>query len=288
VSRQHHPRAALQPRSQGHRHPARRRRESSAAPTLVAEPAVRNGVAVVRRWSSDRRLTGGGLEKTEPGVASVAAATATGADPSVGSNGRRPVAQPPTWADRPADGQRAGEPDDASVHASCPMRFVPWRRPMGSGNGHAWASSDGVTSHREDPVRRANEAAYLATGAPSPSLADPTGALNGQGGAEVSCGGCTACCSSSQFIHIGPDKGDEGRDRRSSRRVGRWRREGGGPTSDHTGSRLPHGNPPCSTRATSPPGRRGSREPSSDPPCVTMIRYIRSDRAGLGRSAWRR
>jgi Fe-S-cluster containining protein len=34
------------------------------------------------------------------------------------------------------------------------------------------------------------------------------GALRGEGGSEVPCGSCTACCTSSQFIHIGPDETD--------------------------------------------------------------------------------
>ena len=33
-------------------------------------------------------------------------------------------------------------------------------------------------------------------------------ALGGEHGAEVPCGGCTACCTSSQFIHIGPDEAE--------------------------------------------------------------------------------
>jgi uncharacterized protein len=33
-------------------------------------------------------------------------------------------------------------------------------------------------------------------------------ALRGEGGADVPCGGCTACCTSSQFIHIGPDEAE--------------------------------------------------------------------------------
>ena len=34
------------------------------------------------------------------------------------------------------------------------------------------------------------------------------GAIRGEHGAEVPCDGCTACCTSSQFIHIGPDETD--------------------------------------------------------------------------------
>jgi Fe-S-cluster containining protein len=34
------------------------------------------------------------------------------------------------------------------------------------------------------------------------------GALRGEHASDVPCGGCTACCTSSQFIHIGPDEID--------------------------------------------------------------------------------
>lgn len=33
-------------------------------------------------------------------------------------------------------------------------------------------------------------------------------ALAGEADADVPCGGCTACCTSSQFVHIGPDEVD--------------------------------------------------------------------------------
>lgn len=33
-------------------------------------------------------------------------------------------------------------------------------------------------------------------------------ALYGDGDVDVPCGGCTACCTSSQFVHIGPDEAD--------------------------------------------------------------------------------
>ena len=33
-------------------------------------------------------------------------------------------------------------------------------------------------------------------------------ALRGERDAEVACGSCTACCTSSQFIHVGPDETD--------------------------------------------------------------------------------
>jgi hypothetical protein len=33
-------------------------------------------------------------------------------------------------------------------------------------------------------------------------------AIRGDGSADVPCGGCTACCTASQFVHIGPDETD--------------------------------------------------------------------------------
>ena len=33
-------------------------------------------------------------------------------------------------------------------------------------------------------------------------------AISGNGESDVPCGGCTACCTASQFIHIGPDETD--------------------------------------------------------------------------------
>jgi Fe-S-cluster containining protein len=35
-----------------------------------------------------------------------------------------------------------------------------------------------------------------------------TAALRGEADADVPCDGCTACCTSSQFVHIGPDETD--------------------------------------------------------------------------------
>jgi uncharacterized protein len=35
-----------------------------------------------------------------------------------------------------------------------------------------------------------------------------TAALRGDAGSDVPCDGCTACCTSSQFVHIGPDETD--------------------------------------------------------------------------------
>jgi Fe-S-cluster containining protein len=37
-------------------------------------------------------------------------------------------------------------------------------------------------------------------------LADVQGAIRGDRGSDVPCNGCTACCTSSQFVHIAPDE----------------------------------------------------------------------------------
>jgi uncharacterized protein len=39
-------------------------------------------------------------------------------------------------------------------------------------------------------------------------LADMRQALRGEADADVPCNGCTACCTSAQFVHIGPDEAD--------------------------------------------------------------------------------
>ena len=39
-------------------------------------------------------------------------------------------------------------------------------------------------------------------------LEDMQGALRGDSDADVPCGGCTACCTASQFVHISPDEAD--------------------------------------------------------------------------------
>ncbi len=39
-------------------------------------------------------------------------------------------------------------------------------------------------------------------------LADMRAALRGERDSDVSCAGCTACCTASQFVHIGPDETD--------------------------------------------------------------------------------
>lgn len=39
-------------------------------------------------------------------------------------------------------------------------------------------------------------------------LGEMRAALRGEQGSDVPCNGCTACCTSSQFVHIGPDEKD--------------------------------------------------------------------------------
>jgi Fe-S-cluster containining protein len=48
----------------------------------------------------------------------------------------------------------------------------------------------------------------LAAGGFSAWLAEIRGALRGERGSDVPCDGCTACCTSSQFVHIDPDETD--------------------------------------------------------------------------------
>jgi len=50
--------------------------------------------------------------------------------------------------------------------------------------------------------------ATLAAGSFSRWLAEMRAALRGERDADVPCNGCTACCSSSQFIHVAPDETD--------------------------------------------------------------------------------
>src|SRR4051794_37734314 len=56
------------------------------------------------------------------------------------------------------------------------------------------------------PEETVTEDEPLAAGRFSPWLTGMRGALRGEGGSDVPCGGCTACCRSSQFVHIGPDE----------------------------------------------------------------------------------
>jgi Fe-S-cluster containining protein len=52
------------------------------------------------------------------------------------------------------------------------------------------------------------ERSPVAAGDFSAWLVDIRAAISGDGGADVPCGGCTACCMSSQFVHIAPDETD--------------------------------------------------------------------------------
>jgi uncharacterized protein len=49
---------------------------------------------------------------------------------------------------------------------------------------------------------------HLSAGDFSPWLIEIQGAIRGEHGSDVPCGGCTACCTSSQFIHVEPDETD--------------------------------------------------------------------------------
>jgi uncharacterized protein len=57
-------------------------------------------------------------------------------------------------------------------------------------------------------VDDAGEARELPAGAFSAWVAGMQAAIRGGQGSDVPCAGCTACCTSSQFIHIGPDETD--------------------------------------------------------------------------------
>ena len=52
------------------------------------------------------------------------------------------------------------------------------------------------------------DGAELPAGEFSSWLADLLGALRGERDSDVPCDGCTACCRSSQFVHVGPDETD--------------------------------------------------------------------------------
>lgn len=53
-----------------------------------------------------------------------------------------------------------------------------------------------------------DETSDLPAGEFSTWLAEMDGALRGERDADVPCGTCTACCTASQFIHIGPEETD--------------------------------------------------------------------------------
>jgi hypothetical protein len=51
-----------------------------------------------------------------------------------------------------------------------------------------------------------NETRDLAAGDFSSWVTAMQSAIRGERGSEVPCGGCTACCTSSQFVHVGPEE----------------------------------------------------------------------------------
>jgi Fe-S-cluster containining protein len=53
-----------------------------------------------------------------------------------------------------------------------------------------------------------NDKQTLTAGAFSSWVVEMQAAILGEGESDVPCGGCTACCTSSQFIHISPDETD--------------------------------------------------------------------------------
>lgn len=53
-----------------------------------------------------------------------------------------------------------------------------------------------------------NEEQVLMAGEFSAWIVDMQAAMLGESGADVPCRGCTACCTSSQFVHISPDETD--------------------------------------------------------------------------------
>jgi len=63
-------------------------------------------------------------------------------------------------------------------------------------------------SHVDDTHRDLGEEPDLSAGDFSDWMVEMQGALRGERGSDVPCGGCTACCTSSQFIDIAPDERD--------------------------------------------------------------------------------
>ena len=63
-------------------------------------------------------------------------------------------------------------------------------------------------SHLDDTHRDLGEEPDLSAGDFSDWMVEMQGALRGERGSDVPCGGCTACCTSSQFIDIAPDESD--------------------------------------------------------------------------------
>ncbi len=63
-----------------------------------------------------------------------------------------------------------------------------------------------MTQPEDEPMEEASEA--LDAGAFSTWLDEIAAAIAGTTSSDVPCGTCTGCCTSSQFIHIGPDETD--------------------------------------------------------------------------------
>ncbi len=57
-------------------------------------------------------------------------------------------------------------------------------------------------------AQRRHEDRSLPAGSFSSWVVDMQTAIRGRGGSDVPCDGCTACCTSSQFVHIEPDEID--------------------------------------------------------------------------------
>jgi Fe-S-cluster containining protein len=56
--------------------------------------------------------------------------------------------------------------------------------------------------------QHASDDRNLAAGDFASWVVEMQGAIRGEHGSDVPCGGCTACCTSSQFVHIEPDETD--------------------------------------------------------------------------------
>jgi Fe-S-cluster containining protein len=67
-----------------------------------------------------------------------------------------------------------------------------------------------MATHPDDAASKRSVAAgtEVAAGEFSSWMTEIRGAIRGEHGSDVPCGGCTACCTSSQFVHIGPDETD--------------------------------------------------------------------------------
>ena len=73
--------------------------------------------------------------------------------------------------------------------------------------GHTRAMSvdpDGASTVGETPPPDAGDP--LPAGRFSTWLTEVRAAIDGTGTSDVPCGGCTACCTSAQFVHVGPDE----------------------------------------------------------------------------------